>query len=331
MLNYWRRCNSRGVSAARLAGLPWLAFVLWVGGGLPGQAQPAAAGVPRIASAPPEPQVFTPVDFFRQLLAAPPAERTRILAERPEGKRRYLLAKIEEFERLPAAEREQRLHLLQLRWFLVPLMRLPPDERAAQISRVPGPYQKWIFLRLQPWDSLGKNQQKEILENDVAIDYFVRAGVQPPVPGVVPRLGESAEKTAAEESREKPFKYIQRFFDLNEKEKSRTLAALSEADRENVDKILPEFDKLDPGQRRFCLDSFRRFMEMTPAEREQFKQRAQRWLEMSEHERNTWRQLVERVPPLPPGALQPPLPPPSLHASNSPGVDEKAAAGGGRF
>ena len=147
----------------------------------------------------------------------------------------------------------------------------------------------------------------------------------PPLPGALGRP-ERAEGSP-DPGRDRPFKYLEQFFDLSDKEKQKTLAALSESDRETVDRILPEFDRLDPNQRKFCLEAFRRFTELTPDERARFKKSAERWRNMSEQERTAWRQLVTKIPPLPPGADQPPSPPGLLQASNVPsGGGVKSAA-----
>src|SRR2546430_4086973 len=50
-------------------------------------------------------------------------------------------------------------------------------------------------------------------------------------------------------------------------EKQRTLDALSEPERQEMEKTLRVFEKLPPAQRLVCIRSFQKFAEMTPEER----------------------------------------------------------------
>ena len=98
----------------------WLLIQLvyrFLGNALLIAALPAAFGATTTnpTAPPPAPPAVSPVDFFRQLLAAGPSERGQILSRRPEAKRKYLETKLEEYDSLSAGERERRLQLLELR------------------------------------------------------------------------------------------------------------------------------------------------------------------------------------------------------------------------
>src|SRR6185436_7401202 len=82
-------------------------------------------------SLPPMPKMA--VEHFRELLNLTAAEREEALAEKSPEQKRLLLAKLREYESLKPEERDLRLRLIQLRLYLVPLMKLPPSERRDKI------------------------------------------------------------------------------------------------------------------------------------------------------------------------------------------------------
>jgi hypothetical protein len=64
------------------------------------------------------PQARSPISFFRELLAMNAAERRQALTNRsPEGQKQ-ILADVREYESLPPDERELRLRVTELRWYL---------------------------------------------------------------------------------------------------------------------------------------------------------------------------------------------------------------------
>ena len=67
------------------------------------------------------------------------AERKQALTNRsPEGQK-LILAKVREYESLPPDERELRLRVTELRWYLLPLMTAPATNRPAQLAMIPEP------------------------------------------------------------------------------------------------------------------------------------------------------------------------------------------------
>ena len=108
--------------------------------------------------------------------------------------------------------------------------------------------------------------------------------------------------------REERLARFNQFFDLTPKEKDKALEKLTEAERQQMDKIIGKYDKLSKADRAACLKSFGEFTAMSLEERQQFLKNAERWRLMSPDERQAWRDLVTMVPGWPP-LPAPPMPP----------------------
>src|SRR5262245_3894503 len=78
---------------------------------------PPTAGTtnPIVTLQPPSPK--SPIDSFRKLLMMDATERQKLLAAKQPVYRQSLEDKLKEYLDLPAAERELRLKLLELRWY----------------------------------------------------------------------------------------------------------------------------------------------------------------------------------------------------------------------
>jgi len=76
----------------------------------------------------------SPVLYFRGILGMTPAEREKALANKPADSKKILLAKVQEYQTLPADIREARLRQTQLRWELTSLINLVPANRTAFIK-----------------------------------------------------------------------------------------------------------------------------------------------------------------------------------------------------
>ncbi len=251
----------------------------------------------------------SPVDFFRQLLAMSPDAQLKSLTNRSPEARARILAKVEEYQTLDPDERELRLRATELRWWLVPLLRLPPAKREAQLSAVPDNLRPLVKARLEGWTILPPQLQDEILNNEKALHYFA--------------LVETNNPTAATGQQHQIANQFSQFFELTPEEKEQTLNTLSAAERAQMQETLQSFDKLPAQQRSTCLRNYAKFASMSEAERAEFLKNAASWSKMSPKERQTWRDLVENVPlwpPLPPGldpsnaisAEEPPLPAPNV-------------------
>ncbi len=289
---------------------------------------------PTPASLPPPLPVFkAPIEYFRELLALAPADRERALAERVPEQRKILLAKFKEYESMSAEERELRLAVTELRWYLMPLMKAPQADRAERLNEIPAEKRPLVEDRLQRWDALSASQQKEFLDNEMTVHYFLRLQSSAPeqktnlLQDLPPARRQKVEKELEgwrllpAEQRERMCNRFQEFFELNPKEKQKTLGALSEQERAQMERTLQKFQQLQPEQRRHCIRSFSKFASMSLPERNEFLKKAEMWQNMSSTDRKAWRELVNKLPqmpPLPPGLKFPPLPPSPQMATNFP-------------
>jgi len=290
----------------------------------PALTPPGTARAGSQPSLPPLPP--SPIAQFRQLLEAVPEEQARQLAGKSERSRRALEAKLREYQLLSPEERDLRLRATELRWYLRPLMEIPPTNRLNQISAVPGEYRSLVQERLEQWDHLPSDMQRELLDKETFIEYFLRiqgstATQQEALrealpPGEREKLEREMARweTLPADRRQRMCNVFEQFFELPRKEQQRTLHAFSPAERLQMETTLQAFARLPPGQRRICLASFRKFAEFTAVERAEFLRNADRWKSLTPKERDTWRRLVTRLPPPPPSLVQrqglPPAPPP---------------------
>jgi hypothetical protein len=276
----------------------------------------------RLAEPPPLPPVQSPVDVFRELLDMTPEEQTEFLTDRPPDVRKRIMAKVREYESLNPVQRELRLRVTELRWYLWPLLKTPATNRAAWLSRIPPDERKLVEDRLRHWDKLTPEVQKELLANDATLRYFseLAASTDQERSNIVKNLSpERRKKLEAgiqqlqqmpEQQRQMMITRFDQFFELSPSEKSKALKSLSEPERRQIEKTLTAFGQLSPELRDQCIRSFEKFINMSLAERQQFLKNAERWKLMSPDERQDWCDLVASMaiqPPLPPG-WEPPVP-----------------------
>jgi hypothetical protein len=265
----------------------------------------------------------SPVDTFRELLARTPGERKQLVAGQPAETQRLVLAKAREYESLKPNQREVRLAVTELYYYLWPLLNTPATNRAARLARVPDRLQVEIAQRLQLWDDLAPGKQRELLTNAVAAHFFARIRVEPPMPPAFPAQWEKLQRgfrqwqALSVERRQQIMTRFYRFFDLTDEEKAQALSTLSEPERQQIEKTLRRFANLSPGDRAECLMAFEKFASLSVAERAQFLKNAERWKLMTPAEREDWRRLVgelPEMPPMPPGfRSSPPMPPGFRH------------------
>ena len=270
----------------------------------------AAAASPAVSPRlPPLPQ--PPVAYFRELLGLSPAELEKTLAGIVGPIRTNLQAKLQQYAALTADEREARLRATELQWYLVPLMSTAPTNRVAQLAVIPDEYRTLVAERLEQWDKLPSDVQKDFLR----IQSVFGSEREDVLRGLSPEQRQKLEQQLATwtslppDRRRRAYENFRQFFELSPKEKEKTLGAFSDAERQEMEQTLQAFEKLSPAQRLTCIRSFQKFTEITPAERAQFLKNAELWKKMSPDDRQTWRMLVTRLPPLPPGFGQPPFPP----------------------
>ena len=274
---------------------------------LPAVANTNAPFIPPLA--PPVPTMKSPVDSFRTLLVMPATDRKEHLASRSADVQKKLVEKIREYQGLSPDERELRLKVTELRWYLKPLMAVPATNRDAQVKLIPENLREMVTARIEQWDKLPSAIQQIILTNQHGATYVT---LGPPMP---PGIPSPAGKIRVS--------FQQRFnqlFELTPSEKEKILATLSDAERHQMEKTLESFGKLSTIQRRQCVASFTKFAGMSPDERQEFLKNAQRWSEMSPAERQSWRELVSaapKMPPFPQITIKRP-PPPPVNPHNAP-------------
>jgi hypothetical protein len=264
------------------------------------------------------PRPRSPVDLFRQLLAMTSEEREAFLTNRPPPIRDRILVKIDEYQTLDPNERELRLRATELRWYLLPLLQVPPDQRTARLAQVPPGLRELVQSRLSQWSILPPPLQQEFLENERALRYFASVDISngPPLPQTAPADPESARWSAMPENQRKIIATsVNQFFDLTPEEKTAALNTLSDAERRQMQRTLLAFDNLPASQRDECIHAFAKFTGMSVSEKQEFLRNAERWSQMSPAERQAWRDLIVNVPewpPLPQGFIASPPPPANL-------------------
>ena len=262
----------------------------------------------------------SPVDYFRHLLAMSPEQRESILANKPPGVREKILAKVNEYAALDLDNRELRLRATELHWYLMPLLRAAPDDRAARLALVPDDLRGLVSSRLTQWEILPPQLQQEFLDNERALSYFSSMDVTNHVVGeAAPSDADQSRWNALSgDERKTMTAQFNEFFSLTPAEKQKALGGLSGAERAQMEKTIQTFGQLPPMQRVQCIRAFGKFANMSPQERVDFLQNAQRWSKMTAADRKAWIDLVAHVPqwsPAPPAMIMPPMPPhPSLHS-----------------
>jgi hypothetical protein len=294
---------------------PWLPVLLavtwlfWPSGASAAAADspvsPNAGPVTHLA-APPMPPLKSPVDAFRALLLKSAAEQQKLLAVRPPDARERILKKLQEYRSLTPEERELRLQATELRYYLVPLLSVPATNRAAQLALIPQPTRDLVEARLRYWSLLPPPLREVLLTNQQTVPFLIQ-----------PVGTTNASPPSADGVRRRMFDTVERYLELTEKEREKTLSNFPEAEREQMEATLAAFERLTPSQRARCVRSFTKFATMNPEERQDFLKNAERWSQMSLTEREAWRELVSRAPILPP-LPYPPMPPQTTLTSRPP-------------
>lgn len=256
------------------------------------------------------------MDYFRHLLAMSPEQRESALANKPAIVREKILAKVNEYAALDLDDRELRLQATELHWYLMPLLRAAPDDRAARLALVPDDIRDVVSSRLAQWGILPPQLQQEFLENEATLSYFSSMAVTNHATGeTAPSDADQSRWNALSgDERKAMTAQFNEFFSLTPVEKQKALGGLSGVERAQMEKTIQAFGQLPPMQRVQCLRAFGKFANMSPRERAEFLKNAQRWSKMTAADRKAWIDLVAHVPqwsPAPPPAMiMPPMSPP---------------------
>ena len=231
----------------------------------------------------------SPVERFRELLVMPTAERSKSMIAYPPERRTQILEKIAEYQSLDPEERESRLQVTELRWYLLPLLNTPATNRAALLAQIPPAVREKVEPRLHRLTVLPPEWRQVLLTNEQVLDYVANANNPD---DNLPAL--------AEDQRRKLSESFKKLLELTPTEKAKALRTLSDADRRQMEKTLMAFEKLPPDRRARCVRSFAKFAVLNPAEQQEFLKNAELWSLMSLAERQTWNELVNLVSSLPP-------------------------------
>ena len=242
-----------------------------------------------------------------------PAERTKALADRPEETRKRILAKIREYKSLNQDERELRLKVTELGYYLRPLMRTPATNRAAQVALIPTGYRELVQVRLEKWDKLTPTAQQKLLQNEAAIRAMteVTNSVSTnaiPIHSFMLVNTISNWNRLSEKDRKELTENFDYFFQLKPAERQKAVKILSPEKKAQIVATLHKYAKLSLDQRAQCIQSFEKLAAMSVQERQQFFKNTERWEMMTPKERDDWRNLVETAPLLPPTTSMPPMP-----------------------
>ena len=300
--------------AMRLTPLRLLAGSLFwcvlLGQGQPLPTAPLSVGVPP----PLPPAVKSPIDFFRELLVAQPADRATLLAGKSAEQRKVLDASLRAYEALTPEERELRLRTMDLRFHLNSLLRLASGNRTEWLKLMPDKDRPLVEARLKVWDGFSPEDQRELLENERIMRLIegVAAGrLRRDIPLTVQTSNQVRQierqlirwQTLPEARRRQIQQNLTSIFELTDAETARQKLQplpLTPEEWHLMEQTLAQFQKLSPMQRDLCIRNFKKFADLSPAQRRQFLVSAQEWQKMKPEDRNTWRKLVSKVPPLPP-------------------------------
>jgi hypothetical protein len=276
------------------------------------------------------PPIKSPVGLFRELMAMTVQERKQFLANRTPEARNSIENKIKEYAALSPEQRDLRLRVTELRYFLLPLMANPSTNRTEQLVLVPPEMRPLVQIRLEHWDKLPPEKQKELLDNEAAIRSILEFASIAPLkqlqaftnmpPARRQELEERLRKwqQLSDPQRDEISKRFGEYFELRPHEQARILNTLSEEERRQIEKTLDTFKNFEPVKRGQLLHALNRFSHLSPSELQEFLKSAERWKSLSSEERKAWRSLVFNIgqaPPLPPGLRTPglpPVPPPPL-------------------
>src|SRR6185295_17047483 len=175
------------------------------------------------------------------------------LTSRSEKSRQLILSRLEEFDKLQPDEREVRLERMKLRGLLLPLLTTPAAQRKSLTDSLPESDRLAVQDRLQLWDQLPLELQKQVLENEGMLNCImpVQTVSSNQLNRVMLSLPESDRLKIATnwqrftqippKEREKMYENFREIFDLSQSERAKVLLAVSESERQQMDKTLKAY------------------------------------------------------------------------------------------
>jgi hypothetical protein len=265
------------------------------------------------------------LDYFLQLLAASPEERQKLLAGRNAQHQQILQNGLRQYDALSPQERERRLRTLALRFHLARLMSVNPTNRALLLRQVPSSDRALVEERLQIWDQLSAEDQKDLLEKERLARVVGVLVPSPPRGPATPSNNTSNElrqmelslgrlNSLSEAKRASVQANFERIFQLPDLAKANEeieSLELSPTELEQMKKTLEKFRQIPKPQRDACIQNFKKLSQLPPGELREFLRNAEEWQKMSPEDRQQWRALVSKLtplPPWPPGFSLPPNP-----------------------
>lgn len=239
-----------------------------------------------------------------------------MLAGRSPASRAYLQDQLRRFSTLSPAEQEARLRLMELRFYLRPLLTASSTNRQAQLSRVPPAYREAVRDRLAEWDALSPEERELLLRDQKAAARLIWPPGLPP-PSVPAAHQAEWSQTIARwqqldaDQRRRLVENLGRFFQFNDEEKRRTLERIAVSARPEMAQLIRQLDRLPESERARCLQALTRYLSLPEPERHRFLANAARWAAMTPEQREAWRRLHAKLPPVPPP--MPPSPPGFMH------------------
>jgi hypothetical protein len=272
---------------------------------------PPAAPLPPVAAS-----ASAVTDLWRRVLAMDDAQREAFISSKPAASQAFLRSKVQEFLVLPPEKREMRLRALELRAYMLPLMRLPAPARAQQIEQLPSDKRSDVKKRLLTWDIMPPQLQKDVLENEAAIRLVMESGNRNAsreelLAAVAPARRAEMETNLIRWNEISPAQQDQmvsnfeRYFGQPLEERGKALRTLNEGDLAIITPTLNKLERMPDGERDRVLDGIRKFKSLPPAAQKDFVRAAAKWQAMTDKDRQLWRQLVTTIharsgPPMPP-------------------------------
>ena len=302
--------------------LPWIAAILLLGWLLSQPPNSKTFSKPThdsLGGTLPAISPMSPVAKLRQLLTMTLEEQEQFLSNKSEAEKQEILAKVDEYKMMRPDEREMKLKATELRWYLRPFIDTPETNRAALLSSVPIKDRKMVQDRLRYWDQL-PNESKKQLQTNQAMEVYFSLPVEQRIFAWATNsepVQEEIQKLQAlpEEQRQKRLDGFGKFFEFTASEKEKIMQTVVESERQQMKKILDQYERLPATQREVLIQSFDKFKSMSSAELLQYLRNAELWNKMTPTERQQWKSLVEEFTAAPPSPSPEFVP---VHGKNPP-------------